>query len=235
MKTRDKKISHIFPLLLAILFLGITATVVKAQDQYSGAGNPGANPTDTVGANTNPGAGAVAPATQAPSTDSSSVNQTGDNPTQAELQAVYDANTAANAAAAASTVSSPVSGNVNTSSQLLNTGGLVNTSVNLNLSNSSSGKNLNYLVGIIIGYINEAIYLLVGVAVVMFIFYVIKYFIKPADGAERKEAGTYVMYSVLGFFIILSLWGLVNIVKNTFNLDSSSTRLSQFQNIFPTN
>ena len=31
----------------------------------------------------------------------------------------------------------------------------------------------------------------------------------------------YVLWSVVGFFVILSFWGMVNILTNTFKLDSS--------------
>ncbi len=103
------------------------------------------------------------------------------------------------------------------------------------LANAAAGQTLkDVIMYTIMPYVNIAIYVLMGVAMVMFVFYVIKYFIKPSDGAERAEAGKYVMYSVIGFFVILSIWGLVSIVTHTFNLDSSPQNLADFQNIFPT-
>ena len=98
---------------------------------------------------------------------------------------------------------------------------------------TSTHKDLNYIVSVIIYYLNEALYLLMGLAFVMFVFYMVTYFMKPADGTQRAEAGQYVMYSVIGFFIIISFWGLVNILKNTFNLDSGPTNWNQVKDIFP--
>ncbi len=86
--------------------------------------------------------------------------------------------------------------------------------------------------GTIVPYINTGIYLLIAVAVIIFVYCIIKYFIAPSDGAERAEAGKYVMYSLIGFFIILALWGLVNILVNTFRLDGSSSNLDRFQNLY---
>ncbi|MEI6396784.1 MAG: hypothetical protein WCO48_01800 [Candidatus Taylorbacteria bacterium] len=199
MKTNTKKVSIVSSVLLTILFIGLTITTVRAQNQYSGADNPGANPADVTGANVN---GVDYGATTVVSSPTAETQSTGD---------------------------------INAGSQVLPPAGgsLLNISGSFNYDNGGSGKDLRYLIAVIISYLNQAMFLIVGVAVVMFVFYVVKYFIKPADGAERKEAGTYVMYSVLGFFIIISLWGIVNIVKNTFKLDSSSTSLSEFQNIFP--
>ena len=71
-----------------------------------------------------------------------------------------------------------------------------------------------------IGYFNQAIYLIIALAVVTFIWNVYKYFI-VADPENRGEASKYVMFSVIGLFVILSFWGLVNIVSNTLNLDTN--------------
>ncbi len=85
----------------------------------------------------------------------------------------------------------------------------------------------------IIGYANDLIVLMMGIAVVMFIYYVIKYFIK-AD-SERKEGAAYVMYALIGFFVILSMWGLVNILQNTFDIGNEDNKPTweTFTNIFP--
>lgn len=84
----------------------------------------------------------------------------------------------------------------------------------------------------IIYYLNLALYLLMAVAVVMFVFYVIKYFVMPNE--DRKNAGLYVMYSVIGFFVIFSIWGLVNILNNTFGIgNSTAPSYQQINNLFP--
>ncbi len=83
-------------------------------------------------------------------------------------------------------------------------------------------------------YTNDVLFLMMGIAIVMFTFYVIKYFIK-AD-AERAEGAKYVMYSVIGFFVLLSFWGIVNILQNTFGLQNESNNQSSWNsitNLFP--
>lgn len=83
-------------------------------------------------------------------------------------------------------------------------------------------KNLNYLVNLLIKYLNASIYVILSLAVMMFVWNVYKYFIAGGDDVgAKKEAGLYVMWSVIGFFIILSFWGLVNIVTKTLNLDNN--------------
>ena len=95
-------------------------------------------------------------------------------------------------------------------------------------------QTLSDLIHTIVRYLNQVLFLLMGAAVVMFTFYVIKYFIRPNE--ERKEASSYVMYSVIGFFIILSFWGLVNILQNTFGLQNDKYQPSSwesFTRLFP--
>lgn len=95
-------------------------------------------------------------------------------------------------------------------------------------------QTLGSLITTIIGYANQLLFLMMGIAVVMFVFNIIKYFIK-AD-ADRSQAGQYVMWSLIGFFVIFSLWGLVNILQNTFGLkneDNMPSSWTSFTNIFP--
>jgi len=93
---------------------------------------------------------------------------------------------------------------------------------------------LRGVVETITGLLSTALFLMLAFAVVMFVFYIIKYFIK-AD-ANRADAGKYVLYSVLGFFIILSFWGIVNILQGTFGLKNETYQpksWDSFTRLFP--
>ena len=102
---------------------------------------------------------------------------------------------------------------------------------------AATSQTLKDLVRTIISYLNVGLVLMMAFAIVMFTFYVIKYFVLPNE--NRSEAGQYVMYSVIGFFVIISFWGLVNIVQNTFGLSNTSNTSNtpgswaSFSNIFP--
>ncbi len=77
-------------------------------------------------------------------------------------------------------------------------------------------KTLRDLVSLVVQYLTIGIYLIISLAVVTFVWNIYKYFFMPE--ADRKEAGKYVMYSLIGFFIILSFWGLVYILSNSLKL-----------------
>lgn len=109
------------------------------------------------------------------------------------------------------------------------------TSIPSSLTSDSTGKKtLASVITLITGYLNQFLFLFMGVAVVMFVFYVIKYYFR-AD-ADRAEGAKYVMYSIIGFFVILSFWGIVNILQNTFGLQNDtnySTVQSSYKALFP--
>jgi hypothetical protein len=88
------------------------------------------------------------------------------------------------------------------------------------LSVFAAGKTLRDIIQMIIGYFSVFMVLIIGLAVLTFVWNIYKYFFRPEQ--DRKEAGMYVLFSTIGFFVILSFWGLVNILTNTLNLDNSA-------------
>jgi len=85
------------------------------------------------------------------------------------------------------------------------------------------GINLTYIQGYsdsIITIINSILLpVLVAIAFIVFLWGVYTYFIKGADSdTERGKGKTFVLYGVIGFVIIFSIWGLVNIFSSTLNL-----------------
>lgn len=97
-------------------------------------------------------------------------------------------------------------------------------------------KDLNYLAQKISGYLNVGIVMILSLAIVMFVWNIYKYFISGSDDvSSKKEAGLYVMWSVIGFFVILSFWGLVAILKNSLRLDDSIPSSGLFGNFKSSN
>lgn len=84
--------------------------------------------------------------------------------------------------------------------------------------NLSEIRNINNLSTRLIGIGNVVIYLLISLAIVYIIWNIVHYFIRPA-GADRKEAGMNILWGIVGLFVIVSIWGLVNILVNTFYTD----------------
>lgn len=67
-----------------------------------------------------------------------------------------------------------------------------------------------------------AVPLIFAVAFIVFIWGVFKFFILGGGNEEQREGGRDLMiWGLLGFFFMVSVWGLVNLVVNTFELDDT--------------
>ncbi len=79
----------------------------------------------------------------------------------------------------------------------------------------------------IIGLINNvAIPLLFAVAFIVFIWGVFQYFIAGGADEEKRETGKSLMlWGIIGFFVMVSVWGLVNILRGTFQFGSQDLPL----------
>lgn len=91
---------------------------------------------------------------------------------------------------------------------------------------SGNVRDLQSLVTFIIRYINVGISLIIAFATIMFVYNIVKYFIVKTE-EKRSEASQYLLYSIIGLAVIISFWGLVNVVTNTFGLNNSRPPIEQ--------
>ena len=75
---------------------------------------------------------------------------------------------------------------------------------------------INDLTAKAVGIGNVLVYLLVGFAVLYIVYETVRYFILADSEEARKEAGSSIFYGLVGLFVIVSIWGLVNILIKTF-------------------
>lgn len=76
---------------------------------------------------------------------------------------------------------------------------------------------------IIEGILRPLVPLLIGAAVVVFIYGVMIFMF--SDGGEKKEEGKeYMFWGIIGIFVMVSIWGLVGIVQNTFGLSINQVK-----------
>lgn len=93
----------------------------------------------------------------------------------------------------------------------------------------AANRTLGQLTTLLGTYMQQAIYLIMAFAVLTFIWGIYNYYFKP--DADRGEAMNYVLYGTIGFFIMLSFWGLVNIIKNTLDLDNTAPSIPIIQSL----
>ena len=81
------------------------------------------------------------------------------------------------------------------------------------------GSTLGEYLSSIVGFIN--VYLipfLFAIAFIVFIWGVFQYFVAGGANEEQRDKGKQlVMWGIIGFVVMVSVWGLVNLVTNTLN------------------
>ncbi len=72
----------------------------------------------------------------------------------------------------------------------------------------------------ILGILRPVVPLLIGLAVVLFVYGVIIFMF--SEGGEKKEEGkSYMIWGIVGIFVMVSVWGLVSILISTFQLNNT--------------
>ena len=74
--------------------------------------------------------------------------------------------------------------------------------------------------------INLAIPVLIAVAVLVFVFGIVKFIVNANDAEKRKDGAKFIISGLIGIFVILTLFGLVNILQETFGLESNQNTVT---------
>ena len=84
---------------------------------------------------------------------------------------------------------------------------------------SAQASDISGFVQVLIDVINGVLVpLILAIAFIAFIWGVFRFFI--ASNEETKDKGRDLMvYGLIGFVVIISVWGIVNLLVNTFSLD----------------
>lgn len=68
--------------------------------------------------------------------------------------------------------------------------------------------------------VNALIPFIIGLAVLFFLWGVLQFVKAGGNEDDIREGRNRMVYGIIAIFVMVSLWGLVNILDNTFGLDS---------------
>ncbi|KKT29031.1 hypothetical protein A3I36_04710 [Candidatus Giovannonibacteria bacterium RIFCSPLOWO2_02_FULL_45_28] len=65
------------------------------------------------------------------------------------------------------------------------------------------------------GIIGQLIRILVAVATIVFFWGIIQYIVASGDEKKLQEGRQYIIYGIVGLFVIVAMWAIVNAVAST--------------------
>jgi len=75
--------------------------------------------------------------------------------------------------------------------------------------------------------LNWAVPTLIACAVVYFLYGVLQYVIMGDDEEKKEKAKSTILYGIVGIFVMVSVYGLVKLVQNTFGVGLNDTNSPQ--------
>lgn len=80
----------------------------------------------------------------------------------------------------------------------------------------AAGPTIEGLIGKIRNIMNLVNPLLMVVVFAVFLYGVIRFITSAGDENKRKDAKNYIIYGLIGMFVLIAWWGIIQIVLNTF-------------------
>ena len=84
---------------------------------------------------------------------------------------------------------------------------------------TSPGQGIGGLFNLLSVFLNRAVPLIIGLAVVFFLWNVFRYAV-AGDEDAKQLAKKQMVWGIVGLFVMVSVWGLVAILQSTFHLDT---------------
>jgi heme/copper-type cytochrome/quinol oxidase subunit 2 len=71
--------------------------------------------------------------------------------------------------------------------------------------------------------LNGVVFLIVGLAVLAFLWGIVKYLMSGGDSKQLEESKKFMLWGIVGITIMVSVWGIISILGNIFGINVSHT------------
>ncbi len=117
------------------------------------------------------------------------------------------------------------SGYINTNNSSIGYNSYSGVGMSCNVGNITSFRTLlETVVGCVF---TPLVYLIIGLSVVIFLWGVFKFI--RSDGEDKTSGKEFMFWGIVGIFVMVSVWGLVNILSYAFLLDNSSIKVREIR------
>ncbi len=77
---------------------------------------------------------------------------------------------------------------------------------------------LQNIVTVLKGLANTIVPLFMVVAVAVFLWGIIRYITSAGDEEKQKSSRNYIIYGLIGIFVMVAFWGIITVVANSFGV-----------------
>jgi len=71
----------------------------------------------------------------------------------------------------------------------------------------------SYIINNIITFLGNLVLLIIGIALLIFLWGLLTYIMNSGDESKRKESLQYILYGLIGLFVMVAVWGLVSLLS----------------------
>lgn len=86
---------------------------------------------------------------------------------------------------------------------------------------NNGSTDLGELVSQVPSVLNQIMLLIIGLAVLAFLFGIVKYLFSGSDEAQRKKSKRYMIWGIVGITVMVSVFGLVTLFGSFFGINSN--------------
>ena len=80
-------------------------------------------------------------------------------------------------------------------------------------------------------FANIALQFIIALTLLFFVYGVFKLVVTGKDSKEREQARGYIIWGLVALAVMVSVWGIVNLILGTFNLPMVTPRSPDFPNL----
>lgn len=81
---------------------------------------------------------------------------------------------------------------------------------------------LDSILDVIAGLITTATPIVVALALLYFFWGLANYILNSGNEEKKKEGKSIMIWGILALFIMVSVWGIINVIQSTFNIDKDN-------------
>ena len=91
----------------------------------------------------------------------------------------------------------------------------------------ASAQTLLNTLGFISTVLNDVVWLLITIAIIVFFWGLIQYLLSINEAEKRNEGLKIMTYGIIALFVMVSIWGIIRLLQATFKVTSTTPVVPQ--------